>query len=106
MALATVPAWVTPGPSDLGVLAITGVSAGLAQLMLTRAYALDRAATVAVVGYSGVVFARLLAVPVFGEIPTAMQLAGSAAVIASGVLLAMGGAAMTRLARAKSRDAR
>jgi drug/metabolite transporter (DMT)-like permease len=99
MALASVPVWVTPGPRDLAVLAITGVSAGLAQLMLTRAYALNRAASVAIVGYSGVVFARLLAVPVFGEIPTGMQVAGSAAVIASGVLLAMGSAAMTRLRR-------
>ncbi len=104
MLLASVPVWVTPDARALAALGVTGLSAGVAQLLLTRAYALDRAATVAVVGYSGVVFTRLLAVPVFGERPDAMQIAGSLLVVGAGVLLAAGGPALARLRRARPRE--
>ncbi len=92
MLLLAIPVWKTPDARELLVLGGTGLSAGIAQLMMTRAYSLDRASTVSVLGYSGVVFTRLLAVPVFGEVPDAIQIAGSLLVIASGVLLALRGA--------------
>ena len=52
-----------------------------------RAYALEHAARVSAVSFSGVVFMRLLAVPIFREVPGPVQLAGSVLVIGSGVLL-------------------
>jgi len=68
-----------------GLLA-TGVLGGLAQVAMTRAYALAPAAKVAALAYLSVVLTRLFAIPVFGERPTAGQLAGSSLVIAAGVV--------------------
>ena len=101
MVLLALPVWVTPSPRDALVLAVTGLCAGLAQIAMTRAYSLDHAARVSALTYTGVVFARLLAAPVFAEVPGAGQAFGSVLVIASGVLLAAGGRA---LARAESRS--
>jgi len=87
MLLASLPVWKTPSAGDAPALVFMGLSGGLAQIAMTRAYALDHAARVSIVGFSGVVLMRLLAVPVFGEIPSGMQAAGSLLVIASGILL-------------------
>jgi len=88
LGLMTVPVWVTPDLHGVAFLLFTGLTGGLAQLAMTRAYALDGAARVAAIGYSGVVFTRLFALPVFGEVPSAGQLAGSALVIGAGLALA------------------
>jgi drug/metabolite transporter (DMT)-like permease len=88
MALLTVPVWQTPTPSEAVALAITGLSGGVAQLFMTRAYALDQASRVSVLGYAGMVFTRALALPLFAEVPSAVQLAGSALVVGSGAVLA------------------
>jgi drug/metabolite transporter (DMT)-like permease len=100
--LASVPVWQTPGPRAAVALAATGLCGGLGQLLMTRAYSLDRAARVSALGYSGVLFTRALGVPFFGEVPSAAQLAGSLLVIASGVLLSLGGAAVALLRRTAS----
>jgi drug/metabolite transporter (DMT)-like permease len=101
MALASVPVWRTPDARELVVLALTGLSAGLAQIAMTRAYSLDRAARVGAMGYSGVVFARALALPIFGEVPNVLQGLGSLLVIGSGVALALGRGAIARVRRGK-----
>jgi drug/metabolite transporter (DMT)-like permease len=87
MLVFSLPVWKTPSGPDLAALAFTGLSGGLAQIAMTRAYKLDHAARVSIVSFSSVVFARLLAFPVFGEVPGAMQIAGSLLVIAAGVVL-------------------
>jgi drug/metabolite transporter (DMT)-like permease len=99
MILASVPVWRTPDARQALVLAGTGFCGGLGQLAMTRAYALDRAARVSALGYSGVVFTRALGFPFFGEVPTLTQILGSILVIASGVILSFGGAALARLRR-------
>jgi drug/metabolite transporter (DMT)-like permease len=86
-----IPVWRTPDARSLGFLLFTGLSGGFAQLAMTRAYALDRAARVSAVGYTGVVCTRLLAIPLFGESPSILQVAGSALVVAAGVGMALGG---------------
>jgi drug/metabolite transporter (DMT)-like permease len=86
--LLSIPVWKTP---DLGsglLLLATGMTGGLAQIAMTRAYTLDNAARVSAITYSGIIFTRLFAVPVFGEVPGWIQIAGSALVIAAGVMLA------------------
>jgi drug/metabolite transporter (DMT)-like permease len=103
MLLASVPVWRTPGARDGVVLFVTGLCAGLAQIAMTRAYALDHAARVSALAFSGVVFARLLAVPIFGEVPNATQAIGSLSVIGSGVLIAIAGPAAAQLRRVRAR---
>jgi drug/metabolite transporter (DMT)-like permease len=96
MLLASVPVWKTPNAHDVPGLALMGLSGGLAQIAMTRAYALDHAARVSIVSFSSVVIMRILAVPVFGEAPSPMQIAGSLLVVASGILLGSGPLAARR----------
>ncbi|MCU0622078.1 MAG: DMT family transporter, partial [Gemmatimonadales bacterium] len=88
MAALAIPTWRTPGLRDAGWLLATGVFGGLAQLAMTRAYALDRAARISAGTFLGIVFTHLLAIPVFGEHPGWAQAAGTALVVAAGVGLA------------------
>jgi drug/metabolite transporter (DMT)-like permease len=97
MLILSLPVWQTPDARELVVLGLVGFCAGLAQLSMTRAYSRDHAARVSALGYSGVVFTRALAMPIFGEVPDATQAVGSLLVIASGVLLAFGRMAVARL---------
>jgi drug/metabolite transporter (DMT)-like permease len=73
-------------------LAGTGVLGGLAQLAMTRAYALERAARLGPLGYLGVVLTHAVSVVGLGETPSVATAAGSALIIAAG--LSLGIAAM------------
>jgi drug/metabolite transporter (DMT)-like permease len=87
MLLASLPVWRAPTARDAFWLGFMGTTGGLAQIAMTRAYALDNAARVSVMGFSSVAIMRLLAVPVFGEVPNLLQTTGSLLVIASGAVL-------------------
>jgi len=87
MMLLSVPVWRTPDARDAVALFATGFFGGIAQIAMTRAYALDAAARVSVLGYSGVIFARALAFAVFGEVPDGAQTLGSLLIVGSGALL-------------------
>ncbi len=89
--LASIPVWTIPDARTAAFLLVTGLSGGLAQICMTRAYALDSAARVSAIGYSGIVFTRIFALPLFGEKPTVVAVAGSLLVIGSGVVLALRG---------------
>jgi drug/metabolite transporter (DMT)-like permease len=91
LGVASVPVWKTPDLHGATFLLFTGITGGLAQLAMTRAYSKDHAARVSAVGYSGVVFARLFALPVLGEVPSVAQVAGSVLVVVAGVVLALSG---------------
>jgi drug/metabolite transporter (DMT)-like permease len=91
LGLAAIPVWRAPDAGSAAFLLITGVAGGLGQLAMTRAYSLDQAARVSAFGYSGVVFARLFALPVFGEVPGATQVVGSLLVVGGGVAIALRG---------------
>jgi drug/metabolite transporter (DMT)-like permease len=86
--LLSIPVWRTPSPRSALFLVGTGLAGGGAQLAMTRAYSLDGAARVSALSYLGILFTVLLAIPVFGERPSAAQIAGALAVIAAGLLLA------------------
>ena len=90
MLLISIPVWVTPDLAGALWLLATGFCGGLGQIAMTRAYTLDRAARVSTVAYLGIVITHLLAIPVFGEVPTLWQLGGATLVIASGAMLATG----------------
>lgn len=84
-----IPSLRVPSLSDAGLLAATGLSGGLAQLAMTRAYTLDRAARLGTIGYLGVVLTHFMGLAVLGERPGPAQVAGSALVVAAGVMLAL-----------------
>jgi drug/metabolite transporter (DMT)-like permease len=72
-----------------GFLLGTGFAGGGAQIAMTRAYSLARAAPVTPLSGLSVVFTYLLAIPVFGDQPTAWQMVGSFLVIAASLLLSI-----------------
>ena len=90
MIVLAIPEWRWPDwPGGLALLG-AGLGGGGAQLAMTRAYALQRAAAVTAVSNLGVVFTYLLAIPFFGDVPAPWQLAGAALVISATALLTAG----------------
>lgn len=78
-----------PTLRDVGLMFAGGLCAGFAQLALTRAYSLERAARVAPVGYLAIVVSAVLGAFALHEVPSALTIAGMALVIAGGILVAM-----------------
>jgi drug/metabolite transporter (DMT)-like permease len=86
-ALLSLAVWRTPTMPQAVLLLFTGLAGGGGQLAMTRAYALEGAARVAVLTYLGILFTVLLAIPMFGERPSLMQAAGGLAIVGAGLLL-------------------
>ncbi len=89
-----------PSALSLGALALTGLCGGFAQLAMTRAYALDRAARLGALGYLGIVFTQVCSILWLGERPSPAQAGGSLLVIVAGVVLALGAMRDARAAAA------
>lgn len=77
---------------DCFFLALTGLSGGLAQLAMTRAYALAEAPKLGATSYLGPVLSFLGAILFLGERPRLMQLGGVMMVIGAGIMLALSAA--------------
>lgn len=93
MLLLAIPSWTWPdGESGLYLLG-AGLGGGGAQLAMTRAYSLQRAAPVTALSTLGVVLTWLLALPLFPERPTPWQVVGTVLVLAATLLI---GAATAR----------
>ena len=84
----SIPVWVTPDRKNLLWLIGTGITGGIGQVAMTKAYALSRAAPMSVLGYLSIIFTYLLAIPIFGERAGLLQAAGSSLVILAGLILA------------------
>lgn len=88
MVALALPVWRWPDlPGGLALLG-AGLGGGGAQLAMTRAYSLQRAAPVTAISNLGVVLTYLLAIPLFGDVPSGWQLGGVALVLLATVLLA------------------
>lgn len=86
--LATAPfGWINPSPEMWAYLIGAGLLGGVGQILLTEAYKFAEASTIAPFDYSSMIFAVLLGWSLFGEIPGSATVAGSAVVVAAGVLI-------------------
>lgn len=80
-------AWVTPTPRDLGWMLVAGLSAGVAQYFLTRAYTLAPASVVGTLNYATILWALLFGWILWGDAPGPPLLTGGAIIVCSGVYL-------------------
>ena len=75
--------WVTPDLHDLAVLLAIGVIGGVAQVLLTEAWASAQVSALAPYSYSSLLWAVLLGWIAFGDIPGLPTLAGAALIVAA-----------------------
>jgi S-adenosylmethionine uptake transporter len=86
--LLAIPAWLVWTPLGLRDLAMYGLAGSLAiagLLVLTSAYAMAKAARLAAVDYTGLVWAALFGFVFFAEVPNLTTLAGAALIIAGAI---------------------
>ena len=83
--LTAVLGWAPIGAFDLLLMAVAGCLVGVAQYMVLQAYRVAEAAVVAPIKYTGIVWAALAGYVVWGTLPDAFILAGSALVIGAGL---------------------
>jgi len=80
-----------PPAATVGWMLGAGVMGGFAQLALTRAYAMERAARVAPIGYLNVVVSALLGALALQEWPSARAVAGMALIVSGGLVVTLAG---------------
>ena len=87
---ATLPfAWTTPTPFDLGLMAAVGIVSMLCFILITWALARARAAVLAPLQYSAILWAALMGWIVWRDAPTLPIVIGNAVIIAGGLYLAL-----------------
>ena len=79
--------WVTPDPLTLAMLVLAGVIGGIGQLLLTEALRNAPVGVVAPFDYTQLLWAALLGLVIWGELPHPLTLAGAALVAGSGVYI-------------------
>jgi drug/metabolite transporter (DMT)-like permease len=79
--------WVAPTAFDWGAMVANGLGNAIGQYLWTRALHLAPTSAVVPFNYFSLVWAIVLGFLVWGDIPSAALLAGSAIVVASGVFL-------------------
>ncbi|MEW5684658.1 MAG: DMT family transporter [Pseudomonadota bacterium] len=79
--------WVTPDPQTLGLLVVAGLIGGVGQLFLTEALRQAPIGVIAPFDYTQLVWASLLGLVIWGELPHPLTLIGAVVVAASGVYI-------------------
>jgi drug/metabolite transporter (DMT)-like permease len=79
-------AWQTPSREAVAWLAVMGGSATIAQLLLTRAYALAPAGRIGPFTYVSVIFGSAYGWLFWQEVPGPLVIAGSLLIVAAGIL--------------------
>ena len=86
--LLTLPfGWVVPDASAALMLIVSGLIGGVGQILLTSAYRHAETVVLAPFDYASLLFAILIGWLFFAEWPTAMVLAGSAIIMAAGIII-------------------
>ncbi len=89
---ATVPiVWTTPSTFDLGLMFLVGVVSMTCFIFIVRALALARAAVLAPLQYSAIVWAAIMGWLVWRDTPTLPIIIGNAIIIGSGLYVAARG---------------
>ena len=89
---ATVPfAWTTPDAFDLGLMALVGIVSMFCFVLITRALALARAAVLAPLQYSAILWAAMMGWLVWRDAPSLPIILGNAVIIGGGLYLAARG---------------
>lgn len=88
LSLLTLPfGWAVPSLKAAAFLVGAGLVGGIGQILLTSAYRYADASIVAPFEYASMVFALIIGLLIFDEVPTLPMLGGAALVIAAGVLV-------------------
>jgi drug/metabolite transporter (DMT)-like permease len=85
--IAMVPFWVTPGPDLYLVLLALGIVGTLGQYFLTRAYRAGDASAITPMDYFQLLFAAMLGLAFFGEIPDIRTAIGGLMIVASNLYI-------------------
>lgn len=80
-------AWVTPDPADAALLALLGVVAMGAHVLVNRSLKLSDASTLAPLQYSLLLWAILFGYVFFGDVPGTPVYAGAALIVGAGVYI-------------------
>jgi len=89
---ATIPfSWTTPGVFDLGLMALVGAVSMLCFVFIVRALSFARAATLAPLQYSAILWAAIMGWLVWRDTPTWPIVLGNAIIIGSGLYVAARG---------------
>lgn len=89
---AAVPfAWTTPDAFDLGLMALVGIVSMFCFVLITRALALARAAVLAPLQYSAILWAAMMGWFVWRDAPSLPIILGNAVIIGGGLYLAARG---------------
>jgi S-adenosylmethionine uptake transporter len=89
---ATIPfAWTPTNAFDLGLMALVGIVSMSCFILITRALALVRAAVLAPLQYSAILWATLMGWLVWRDVPTLPIIIGNAVIIGGGLYLAARG---------------
>jgi drug/metabolite transporter (DMT)-like permease len=91
--------WVTPSALDFGLLALLGVVAMLAHVLVNRSLVLAPASVVAPYQYTLIVWAVVFGWFVFGDAPSPAMLTGSAIIVAAGLVIVRAEHAVAEAAR-------
>jgi S-adenosylmethionine uptake transporter len=80
-------AWTPPTSLDLGLMALVGVVSMVCYIFITRALALARAAVLAPLQYSAILWASLMGFLVWRDVPTWPIVLGNAVIVGGGLFL-------------------
>ena len=79
--------WVTPSLHDLLLLIAIGTLGGIAQTLLTEAWASAQVSALAPYSYSSLLWAVLFGFVIFGDAPSLWTLAGASAIVAASLYI-------------------
>lgn len=83
----TLPTWVIPAWHHAALLVMAGILGGIAQIFMTSAYRYADASLVAPFEYVSMIFAILIGLFIFGDLPTWQSLLGGAIIISAGIVI-------------------
>ncbi|HTO83723.1 MAG TPA: DMT family transporter, partial [Methylomirabilota bacterium] len=94
--------WVAPKLADLWLIVFVGLAGSFGQFFLNQAFRYGEVSMLAPLDYTGLLWATLLGIVVWGDIPTAWVMVGSAIIIMAGMYIVRREAMLRRAQRAQA----